>query len=178
MKRRLIGFAVALALVISLAIPTFVYAVNPTVTITVTAQVVSITNNQANWAMGTITESSILYFSADNLKDDNYSMITNTSNVAVDVEIQGTTIEGGAYDWTLAAAKGDQVYQLYANSTNSAGAYNIQVKSSSYLDLIANLPAASKYFWSANFTAPTAFHPADDGVQKSGTITLVATKHT
>jgi hypothetical protein len=78
----------------------------------------------------------------------------------------------------LAAASANQVYQLYANSSNSVGAYNIQVKSAAaYTDLIADLAADSVYFWSANFTAPTAFHPADDGAQKSGTITLVATKH-
>ena len=35
----------------------------------------------------------------------------NNQNVAEDIEIQGTDIEGGAYDWTLAAA-GDQIYSV------------------------------------------------------------------
>ena len=178
MKNRLIALVASLLLIVALVLPMAVHAVNPVVTITVTAQVVAITNSQNTWAMGTIAENSIIYFSANNLEDDNYSMVTNTSNVAVDIEIQGVTIEGGAYDWTLAAVSDNQTYQLYANSGNATATYDIEVKSAAYNDLIANLAVDSVYFWSCNFTAPTAFHPDDDGIQKSGTITLVATKHT
>jgi hypothetical protein len=181
MRKRLIGLVVVLAILVSLAVPAVIFAVNPVVTITVTAQVVSITNSQNTWTMGTITENSIIYFSVDNLIDDNYSMITNTSNVAVDVEVRGTDLVpvDPTYTWTLAAASDNQDYQLYANSSNSSGAYNIEVKSAAaYNDLVVELFADETYLWSCNFTAPTAFHPADDGLEKAGSITLVATKHT
>ena len=167
-----------MALVMSLSVPAF--AANPTVSITVTAEVIAITNSQASWPMGNIATTATVYFSAALVtQDDTYSQIVNTGSVAVDIEIQGTTIEGGDYDWTASATgvAGDQIYGLLANSELAPTVYDIVVKSADYVDLITNLTADDLYDWSMKFLGPTAFHASDDGNQKSATITLVASKY-
>lgn len=174
-RRVAVSLVIAVALLAGFALP--VAAANPTVSITVTAQVVSITNSKASWAIGTVDISDIVYFSVDGDQDDDYSLITNTGSVAVDIEIQGTDIDGGSYNWTLASAAGSEQYALYANSSNGSSTYDIEVKSSSYNDLYQDLAADKTYQWSMNFTAPTAFNANDDGNEKSATVTLVASKH-
>jgi len=176
MKRRaLLSLVLAMALLVVTAVPAG--AANPTVTITVSAQTISITNSKATWALGTITTSTTLYFSTDNLQDDDWSRITNTGNVAVDVEIQGTDFEGGDYDWTLAATAGDQQYKLFANKQATPDVYDVEVKSSSYVDIVGNLAAAGTNDWSMKFEGPTGFHASDDGAEKTATVTLVASKY-
>ena len=174
-RRIALSLALTVALLGLFAVPAF--AANPTVSITVTAEVVSITNTQATWAIGTVATDAVVYFSATGSQDDDYSQIENTGSVAVDVEIQGTDIEGGDYDWTLAAAAGSETYSLYANSESTPTVYDIEVKSSSYNDLTTNLAASGTYDWSMKFTAPSAFNAADDGNQKTATVTLVASKY-
>jgi len=167
----------ALALLAVLAVPAF--AANPTVSITVTAEVVSITNDKATWAIGTVAVDAVVYFSTDGTQDDDWSTITNTGSVTVDVEIQGTNIEGGDYDWTLATAAGSEAYSLYANKAATPTVYDVEVKTSSCNDITAaaGLAADATNLWSMNFTAPTAFNAADDGNEKTATVTLVASKH-
>ena len=175
--RKLIAIALVLAAVFTLwAGP--VGAANPTVSITVTAHVVSITNTQSSWAIGVVETDDVVYFSTDGNQDDDWSQVENTGSVACDVEIQGTNIEGGSYDWTLAAAAGSETYSLYANSESTPTVYDVEVKSSTYNDLCTSLAASDTYDWSMKFTAPTAFNANDDGEQKSGTVTLVASKAT
>jgi len=175
MKRRaLLSLVLAMALLVVMAVPAG--AANPTVTITVKAQTVSITNSQNTWDLGTITTSATLYFSANNAQDDDYSRITNTGNVAVDVEIQGTDFEGGDYDWTLAATAGDQQYKLFANKQATPTVYDVEVKSSSYVDIVTSLAALGTNDWSMKFEGPTGFHASDDGETKTATVTLVASK--
>src|SRR3972149_8964428 len=99
MRRRLAILGVSLLLLASMVVPSVVYAVNPIVTIHVTAQVVAITNDKDAWEIGTIDVNSIKYFSVDNAQNNTYSTIENTGNVAVDIEIQGTTITDGVYPW-------------------------------------------------------------------------------
>lgn len=178
MRKILVSLVLAMALVFVLAFPAG--AANPTVSITVTAEVVSITNTQSTWAIGTVATSDLVYFSADGNQDDDYSQIENTGSVAVDIEIQGTDIEGGSYDWTLSATgeAGSEIYGLNASSTNGTGTYDIVVKSSSYNDLLTNLAADGLWNWSMKFDAPTTFNANDDGEQKTATVTLVASKHT
>lgn len=172
---------VALSLVLAVALLAVfvapVAAANPTVSITVTAEVVSITNTQSTWGIGVVVVDDVKYFSADNLQDDDYSQIENTGSVAVDVEIQGTDIEGGSYDWTLAATTGSEQYSLYANSESTPTLYDVEVKSSAYNDLTTNLAVDATYDWSMKFTAPSAFNANDDGEQKTATVTLVASKY-
>lgn len=177
-RRVVISLVLAIALLLSFAAPAL--AANPTVSITVTAEIVAITNTQASWPMGLVTTTATIYFSAALVtQDDTYSQIENTGTVAVDIEIQGTTIEGGDYDWTASATgvAGDQIYGLLANSESTPTVYDIVVKSSAYVDLIANLTVDDLYDWSMKFLGPTAFNAAEDGAQKSATITLVASKY-
>lgn len=152
-----------------------VKAVDPDVDITVTAQVISITNTQATFAIGVVEagDGATKWGSSDT-----HSQIENTGNVAVDIEIQGTDLEGGTYDWTLGTTAGDKIYSLYANSEGAPTVYDVEVKSSLYNDLTTNLAASATYDWSMQFTPPTIFDAADDGAQKSSTLTLVASKYT
>jgi len=179
--RKLIRIALSLVLAVALlvvfALPAG--AANPTVSITVTAQVVSITNSEDTWAIGTVAADAVVYFSATGAQDDDYSQITNTGSVTVDVEIQGTNIEGGDYDWTLASAAGSEQYSLYANKQATPTVYDVEVKTSSYVDITAagGLAADGTNDWSMKFTAPTAFNANDDGNQKTATVTLVASLH-
>lgn len=174
-RRVALSLVLAVALLVGFAGPAL--AANPTVAITVTAEVVAITNSKATWAIGTVLVDAVVYFSTDGTQDDDWSQIVNTGSTAVDIEIQGTDIEGGDYDWTLAAAAGSETYQLYANSEAAPTVYDVEVKSSSYVDLITNLAIDDTYDWSMEFTAPTAFNAADDGNEKSATVTLVASKY-
>lgn len=174
-RRIATSLLVAVTLLAMLVVP--VAAANPTVAITVTAQVVSITNTQSSWGIGTVALDAVVYFSATGSQDDDYSQVENTGSVAVDVEIQGTDIEGGDYDWTLAAAAGSEIYSLHANSEGTPTVYDVEVKSSVYNDLTTNLAISGTYDWSLKFVAPTAFNAADDGAQKSSTLTLVASKY-
>lgn len=178
MRKILVSLVLAMALVFVLAFPAG--AANPTVSITVTAEVVSITNTQSTWAIGTVATSDLVYFSADGNQDDDYSQIENTGSVAVDIEIQGTDIEGGSYDWVLASdgVAASETYGLNASANNATGTYTVVVKSSSYNDLTTNLAADDIWQWSMKFRAPTAFNANDDGEQKTATVTLVASKHT
>ena len=175
LRRISLSLVLAVALLAMWAVP--VFAANPTVSITVTAQVVAITNSQATWAIGVVDVDAVVYFSATGAQDDDYSQITNTGSVAVDVEIQGTDIEGGVYDWTLAATTGSEQYSLFANSEATPTVYDVEVKSSTYGDLTTNLAASGTYLWSMKFTAPTAFNANDDGNEKTATVTLVASKY-
>jgi len=133
-----------------------------------------ISNDPATWNIGHVQAGNVKYFSANGEQDDDYALITNTGGVAVDVQIQGLDIEGGSYDWTLGSSAGDQTYSLYANSEASPTVYDIEVKKADYSYLCEDLAVEGTYNWSMKFTAPTALNPADDGLQKSTTITLVA----
>ena len=177
LKRGRILICLLVALTLLLIPATSALATNPTVTMTVTAGLLTITNSQDTWALGVATPDEVIYFSAAGTEDDDYSLATNTGNLAVDIEIQGTNFEGGTYDWTLATAAGDQQYSLYANSGNGTSTYDTEVKSSSYVDLIADLAPDAGYSWSMKFTAPSAFHASDDASEKSATVTLVVSEH-
>lgn len=179
MKRKLIGLMATLALLSSLIVPSAVFAVAPIVTIHVTAQVVSITNSRDTWELGIVTEQQILYFSANNSENVTWSQIHNTSNVHVDVELQGSDLVpvDPTYTWTLASDNGTETYELYANTIGAPTVYSIEVKrAAAYTDLIANLGEGDTYDWSMRFIAPTAFNAADDGLEKASILTLVATK--
>jgi len=175
-KARLLAGLLVIILAVTLLCPMAAFAADPTVTITVTAQVISITNSQDTWAIGTVEVDDVIYFSADGLADLDYSMVINTGNIAIDVEIQGEDIEGGDYDWTLAATAGAEQYACGADIAG-ADTYAIEVKSSEYVDLKSDLAASANVTWSMKFTAPSSFNADDDGAEKSATITLVASVH-
>ncbi len=176
MKKRIL-FALFLTVILLAMTVLPAIAADPTITITFSAKVVAATNSESTWAAGPLGVNDNVFFSADNSQDDNYSEITNTGNVAVDVDIEGTDAEGGAYDLTLAAAPGDQQYSIYAISGNGTGTYSTEVKKSSFNNLVTNLSAGSNWFWSMNMTMPTAFNASDDGSSKNATVTLGVTEH-
>lgn len=179
MKKKLLALGIVLAMVVNVIVPSVALAVDPTVDITVSAKTIAITNTQSAWAIGVVEVDGVVYFSATGAKDDDYSTITNTGNVAVDVEIQGTDFDGPTYDWTLASSPGVETYSLYANTPSGGANYTIEVKNAAvYNDIVSNLPAtgADTYDWSMKFTAPTAFNASEDGLQKSATVTLVASE--
>jgi len=94
MRKKLLTGLMAVMLLLATVLPcSVVFATDPEVTITVTAQIVAITNTQATWTVDTpIAVDGVVYFSATDAQDDDYSQIENTGNVAVDVEIQGTDL--------------------------------------------------------------------------------------
>jgi len=173
-----LSLVLALALVVAFTAPAF--AQNPTVSITVRARLIAITNSEDTWDIGIVVVNDEKYFSVDNAKDNTYSTITNAGNVAVDVEIQGTDLVAvdTTYNWTLNATAGDQHFSLHANSEATPDDYDVEVKKASYNDLCTDLAAAGTYDWSMLFVAPSAFHTSDDGEAKSATVTLVASLHT
>jgi len=178
MKRILAVTLLVVAMTATFLCPGAVLAANPEVAITVTAQVIAVTNTQASWGIGSIVPDAVVYFSASGTQDDDYSQLNNTGNVAIDVEIQGTNIEGGDYDWTLNTTASPEKYSLFANDAGTPTVYDIEVKLSAYNNLKANLAVDATADWSMKFTAPTAFNADDDGAEKSATITLVASKYT
>lgn len=176
-KIQRLGLSLVIVVALLLAVPLATMADNPTVAITVTAEVVAITNSKATWAIGNVAVDAVVYFSTDGTQDDDWSQITNTGSVACDVEIQGTDIEGGDYDWVLAPAAASETYSLFANTQGAPTVYDVGVNSSSYNDITTDLAADATFDWSMKFTAPSAFNAADDGNEKSATVTLVASKH-
>lgn len=176
MKKLIVSIALSLLMVCLLVIP--VGAANPTVTITFSAAVVAGTVSDSTWAAGVLEVDDVVYFSADNTQDDDYCTFTNTGNVACDVELQGTNAEGGDYDLTLASSAASEQFSLYANSSNGSSTYDIEVKTSSYNDLVTDVGANTTYSFSLNMTMPTAFNANDDGSTKTSTLTLALTRHT
>jgi hypothetical protein len=173
LKRTALSLVLALALVVAFTAPAF--AQNPTVTITVSARLIAITNTQNTWDIGVVVAGgSAVYFSADGNADVDYSQIENTGNVAVDVEFQGTDFEGGAYDWTLGASAGDQIVKIAANTVAAPTVYDVLLKTSEFNDLVTGLAKDGTYDWSMEFTPPTAFHASENGAEKEATVTLVA----
>jgi hypothetical protein len=179
-RRIALSFVLAVALVAVFVAP--VAAANPTVTISMKAKVISITNTQSSWNItaitgGAVITSDTIYFSVNGEQDDDYSQIENTGNVAVDIEIRGTDMEGGDYDLTL-ASDGNPGSEIYGVKAWGGADYTIVVKSSAYNDITTNLAADGTYDWSAVLYTPTAFNANDDGNEKTATVTLVASEHT
>lgn len=180
MKRRFLAVLLVVALLVAVVLPTsLVLAADPEVTITVSAQIVAITNTQDTWTVSTpIVVDGVVYFSATDAQDDDYSQIENTGNVTIDVEIQGTDL-AGTPNWTLATAPAADTYSLYANKQATPTVYDVEVKKATYNDITAaaGLAASATNDWSMKLTAPTSFGGTEDGNAKTGTVTLVASKH-
>jgi len=176
LRRTALSLVLAVALLGAMAVPAF--AQNPTVSITVSAQMIAITNSEATWTIGVVSINDTKYFSGDNTQDDDYSTITNTGNVAVNVALHGTDFvaANATFNWVLAAAAGNQTYSLYANKAATPTVYDVEVKKADYANIVEGLAAAGTNKWSMNFTAPSAFHVDDDGLDKAASVTLVASK--
>ena len=173
MKKRLaLALVLAATLVFGWTLPAM--AGNPTVTITMSAAVVSISNTQNTWNVGPLTINDIVYFSGDNQEDVDYSEIENKGNVAVNVTIKGTNAVG-TYSWTLGSAAGNQTFSLFANTEATNTTYDIEVTTGGTA-WISNLAKDATYKWSMKLTAPDEFDVADDGSDRVCTVTLVASK--
>lgn len=175
MRKKLLTGLLVVVMVIAFLCPLPVLAADPEVAITITAELVAITNTQSDFAIGVVEAGD----AATKWGGSNtYSTAENTGSVACDIELQGEDLTGEVgMDWTLGATAGDKIYQLYANSDH-ADTYNVEIKSSSYTNLTTNLAADATWTWSMQFTPPTIFDAADAGTQKSATLTLVASKYT
>jgi len=174
-KIRRLGLSLVLAVLLALGFVVPAMAGNPTVTIYVSAKVVSISNSQATWNITVVAPNAVAYFSANNLQNNTYSQITNTGNVAVDVTPQCTDFVASnvSYNWELDTNAGDQAYSLYFNTEAGADTYNVEIDEDGTA-WINELAVDDIYDWSAKFTAPTVFHVDDDGSYKQATITLVS----
>jgi len=179
MKKRLRKAFLAVILVVALLVSFagVAMAADPTVPFTVTAAVAGATNSGGSWAGGLAEVDDVVYYSADGQQNDTYSTIENTGNVPIDVEFQGSDIEGGTYDWTLAATAGVEQFSMHANSEGTPTVYDVELKASSYVMLVSNLAASGTYTYSIKFVAPTAFNASDDGTEKSMTIDLVVSRY-
>ena len=168
LRRIALSLVLAVALVVAFTAPAL--GANPTVSITVRASVVAITNSQDTWNVGVIAASGTSKWGSS----DTYSTLTNTGSVNVDVEIQGTDAVGDT-TWTL-AADGDPGSEIYGLKATTGSEYNIIVKKTPFNDLTTNLPhsESNTVTWSMTFYAPTAFNAAEAGESKSATVTLVA----
>jgi hypothetical protein len=177
MKRLIASLVLALALVLIPAASAL--AAGHVVHITVTAKLIQIANTMDTWDIGIIEVDDVVYFSATGDPDVDYSQVENTGNVAVDVEIQGTDIDGtGDLDWVLASTADAEQYCLYANSEGAPTVYDVEVKSSAeYELLVEDLEVDGTYDWSMKFTAPSAFDALEDGEEKTATVTLVASEY-
>jgi hypothetical protein len=175
-RRMGLSLVLAVVLLVSFTVPAM--AANPTVALTVTARVIAITNSEATWAIGVVAADAEVYFSATGAQDNDYSRITNTGTVTVDVEIQGTNFSGTP-NWTLAATTGADQYSLFANKQATPTVYDVEVKSSSYVDIthVDGLAPAGTNDWSMKFTAPSSFGGTENGTEKTATVTLVASIH-
>jgi len=172
-KFRRMGLSLVLAVVLLVSFTVPAMAGNPTVAITVTARVISITNSQNQWPVGIVAPSDTPKWG----DDDTHSEIENTGNADVHVRIQGTDLVDQVntdYNWTLAASgdPGDQAYGLKATGTE----YNIIVKKEADTpgDITTDLAPAGKVTWSMTMYVPTAFHGDDGGGEKQATVTLIA----
>jgi len=181
MRKKLLTGLLVVTLLLAVVLPCSpVLAANPEVAITVSAQIVAITNTQATWTISTpVVADAVVYFSATDAQDDDYSQIENTGNVTVDVEIQGTNL-AGTPNWVLASTTAADQYTLFANKQATPTDYDVEVKSSAYNDITAaaGLIATGTNDWSMKLTAPSSFGGTEDGNAKTGTVTLVASKHT
>jgi len=174
LRRTALSLVLAVALLGAMAVPAL--AANPTVSITVRARVVAITNSQNTWDVGIVTTSATVKWGSS----DTYSTLTNTGTVNVDVTIQGTDLvaTNTTHNWVLAddGDAGSETYALKATITDSYGIIVKKTEGGGFNNLVSGLAhtESNTATWSMEFYTPTAFNAGDDGEPKSGTVTLVA----
>ena len=178
LRRTALSLVLAVALLGAMAVPAL--AANPTVSITVRAEAVSISIDETTWDIGTVgtSDTAVWGDAAD------HCILTNTGTVNVDVTIQGTDLvaTNTTHNWVL-ADDGDAASETYALKAYDGDGYNIIVKKTEgggFNELASDLDhtTGNTVTWSMTFYAPTAFNAGDDGAEKSGSVTLVASKNT
>lgn len=107
----------------------------------------------------------------------NFFIIINTSDVAVDVDIQGGSLTGGGDTWTLSdnATVGENIYGLKAGLDDADDNFDIVVMNSLY-ELISNLDVSDNQSWGLQILMPSTV--ADyDMQQMSDNVTLAVSAH-
>lgn len=163
MKRILLMVSTAM-----LAIGAFVApmsaATTQDVTVTATPTFVSISNSPNSFDFGSVAAST------DENTGTDYFTITNTSTVAIDVDIRAVSgWEGGATDWTYGAA-GEDTAKLAASAGTGSYAVDIAAVDTDY-ELIDSLGATTNDSWELKLVAPTSF---TFGTEQSITVRLTA----
>lgn len=107
---RRIALSLMVALFLSVSVVATTWAANPTVTFTVTARVVSISNTPSSWDFELVDTSSTYETGLTCFNT------TNVGNVEVDISISGSNMTGGGYTWVISdtATPDDMVYGLKA----------------------------------------------------------------
>jgi hypothetical protein len=176
MKRKLIGILLALGMLFGMSAPAFA-ATTADVTITFTLQSLALTNDTATWAVGTVLPSTAYWWTTDGNAPspepfeaaDMIATITNTGNVAEDVDVHTHASTGGAgmtvsTDDSPAAGE----FSLRAGFTGTTNeAAMIQVITTN-TELISNLAAAGTKKWCMELETP----PSGDAAQQTTTVTL------
>jgi len=180
MRRGLWSVGFALALVLVSAVPALA-ATTAEVTVTATPEYVAMTNSEDTWAVGNVAESTTYWWTSDDLAPaepfidgDMNSTITNAGSVAMDVDIKVAAFTGGV-GWSISTddSPGEDEVSLRAGITGTANeAAMVQVITTDE-ELVSDLAAAATKKWCMELETGTF----TDGVAKSGTVTLTASKH-
>lgn len=104
---------------------------NDSVTATVTVTNISISVSSGSIAYGALSTSSTLDTTAGVGQLDNSQVLTNSSNVAIDVKVHGVTT-----DWTLGASAGNETYTHKTCVTDCDGTPTWVAMTTSYGDPI------------------------------------------
>ena len=180
--RGMFGWLVtAMVMLAFILTPTVVGAANTAVVeITATGSYVSITNSNATWAMGTISNQTDYWWNGGSvdpgwpLADSNCtSTINNTGSVDVDITIQGTNFTGGT-QWTLAAAGGADEVALKVGTSGVTDELNMTtINGTAGQSLTTGLTwnGTTTIMWEMMIESPTSF---TDGEAKSANVTLTA----
>ena len=134
-----------------------------TVTATVTAELITIT----------VTDGSVDYgvLSINTSKEDNSQVVTNNSNVAVDLEVKSSDAVGG-HDWDLAAAAAADAYtHEFAPDGSSWTTFNVD--NNTYASLKTNVAVSGVQDLDLKIGTPTS---VTDNEEKTITVTVLATK--
>jgi hypothetical protein len=161
MKKTILAIMLALALIV-IPVSSALAAETDTVTVTATPGWVSISNAPDTYDFGVVTAGTTPNTGSD------YFTITNSSTVAMDVNIgcDGWSSSGTA--WTYGAAGAD-TGQL--NASDGDDAYDVTVPSSGSAQLMNAVATSTDPTWELELEAPSSFTHVD--VQTT-TVTLTA----
>lgn len=138
------------------------------------ACVEDIANAGGNWAIGTVSTSSVFWSSGSEptwplVDGDALWTITNSSGGAVDINIKGTNFTGGV-GWTLAGAIGENIVILTAFEEGDGSGDGL-VLTTGDQQLMNSLADSANKDWELKFNSASSH---TDGVGKSSTVTVTA----
>ena len=176
--RLIVPLVLALSLVLGISFSAQA-ATTATVTIIYTPRFIALTNDDSDWAAGTVTAGTVYWWTTDSNAPapepfeaaDMIATVTNTGNVAEDIDIKAANPTGGAGQTisTDDTPAGDEV-SIRAGATGTANAAGMVQVITTDTELMDSLAASGTKKWcmSLKMGVPT------DGVEKSCTVTLTA----